>query len=91
MARKETVSFVVHPVLAKQFREATKQYMGKLGLCFSAAMLQFLETEPRVQSEYIKKVFEAELTDEVSAAADAALARQAKRISQHHGDGDKKR
>jgi hypothetical protein len=80
MPRKQAINFSVHPQLATQFREMTKSFYGKLGLCFSAAMLQFLETDPKAQAEFIRRVFEAELNDEVAEAVEAAKAEQTRRI-----------
>jgi hypothetical protein len=91
MARKQTINFLVHPQLAAQFREMTKAYFGKLGLCFSAAMLQFLETDPRQQAEYIKRVFEAELNDEVDEVVQAARTEQARRIKSREKEHKEKR
>jgi hypothetical protein len=90
MARKQTISFVVHPTLGGQFREMTQNYFGKLGLCFSAAMLQFLETDPRVQAEYIKRVFDAELNEEMQTTIEAAKAEQLKRINAREDGGGAK-
>ena len=78
MPRKQTISFLVNPALASRFREMTKAYYGKLGLCFSAAMLQFLESDPKTQADLIQRVFKAELEDEVEELLDTVQARQAR-------------
>jgi hypothetical protein len=65
MARKKLVSFRIHEDLAKAFHETAKPYYGKLGLCFSAAVAMFIQADPRMQEQFIKRVFEAELSDEV--------------------------
>jgi hypothetical protein len=81
MARnKQGVNFSVQRDLAERFREVAKEYYGKLGLCFSAAMLMFLEADPQTQGEYIKKMFDAEVNDEVEGAIAAAKAGQLKKI-----------
>jgi hypothetical protein len=91
MARKQAINFSVHPKLAAQFREMTTAYFGKLGLCFSAALLQFLETDPRQQADYIKRVFEAELNDEVDELVHAARAEQARRVKSRDKEHKDKR
>lgn len=85
---KQSVNFSVQRVLADRFREATKQYYGKLGLCFSAAMLMFLEADPQTQGKYIKRIFEAEVEDEVGATIQAAKEEQMRRIKTRE-DGSK--
>ena len=86
--RKQTISFSIHPALADRFRDATKEYYGKLGLCFSAGMLMFLESDPAAQAKYIKRVFDAELQDEVELLLDAARAEQLKKVKPRE-DGPK--
>lgn len=83
MAAKQKVTFAVHPVLADQFRQMSAHFYGKLSLCFSAALVQFLETAPEAQAAYIQRVFEAELRDEVAALVDAVKAEQARRVGEH--------
>jgi len=81
MARtKQGVNFSVHRELADRFREATREYYGKLGLCFSAALLMFLEADPKVQGDFIKRVFDAEVDDEILAVIEQAKAEQVKKI-----------
>jgi hypothetical protein len=88
MAAKRPVSFRIHPRLEERFRQGTKAYYGKLGTCFSAALLMFLEADPKVQGQYVKRVFEAELDDEIDATVEAAKSEQAKRIkSREQGGG----
>ena len=82
MARsKQGVNFSVQKDLADRFREATRDYYGKLGLCFSASLLMFLEADPKVQSEFIKRVFDAEVSDEMLAVIEQAKAEQLKKIN----------
>ena len=86
--RKQTISFSVHPELADRFREATKEYYGKLGLCFSAGMLMWLEADPEKQAAYLKRVFEAEVNDEMLSIIEQAKGEQLKRIKSRE-DGTK--
>ena len=81
MARdKQPINFSVHRTLAERFRDGAKNYFGKLGLCFSAAMLMFLEADPQTQASYIKKVFDAEVEDEMEATVQAAKEEQLRKI-----------
>lgn len=77
---KQGVNFAVQRELADRFREATREYYGKLGLCFSAALLMFLEADPKTQGEFIKRVFDAEVDDEILAVIEQAKAEQLKKI-----------
>ena len=87
---KQSVNFSVHKELADQFREATREYYGKLGLCFSAAILMLLEADPVKQGEYIKRVFDAEVDDEVTATVLTAKEEQLKRIKHREANADRK-
>ena len=87
---KQGVNFSVNRLLADRFREATKDYYGKLGLCFSAAMLMFLEADPKVQGQYIKRIFEAEVDDEVESTIESAKEAQLKRIRTRGGGSKSK-
>ncbi|HEV7299601.1 MAG TPA: hypothetical protein VGN72_09575 [Tepidisphaeraceae bacterium] len=81
MARtKQSVNFAVQRHLADRFRDSTKEYYGKLGLCFSACMLMWLEADPAVQAEYLKRVFGAEIDEEMAAVIEQAKAEQLRRI-----------
>lgn len=91
MPGKRTISFRIHPQLDERFREATAQYYGKVGICFSAAILMFLEADPKTQGDYLKRVFDAEVNDEVEATIDAARGEQARRIKAREQGGQKKR
>lgn len=84
MPEKQTLSFRVSPVLAVKFREATAAYYGKTGLAFSAALLMFLEAEPEVQAAFMKRVFDAEVNQEVEAIVEAALSEQRKQLKKRH-------
>ena len=89
--RKQTISFSINPVLAERFREATKEYYGKLGLCFSAGMLMFLESDPTTQAQYIRRIFDAELSDEIELLLKAARGEQLKRIRSREDGAKAKR
>lgn len=88
MAQKRTVSFRLHPLLADRFTQLTSAFYGKVGACFAAAILMFLEADPKAQGEYLKRIYEAEINDEVEDAVDAAKAAQLKKIKSRE-DGTK--
>ena len=85
---KQTVSFSTRREMAEAFRKAASEYYGRLGMCFSAALLMFIEADPKTQGDYLKRVFDAEVNDEVNATVEAAKSEQAKRIkSREQGGG----
>ena len=90
MAQKQTVSFRIPPELLEQFQKSAEAFQGKLGACFSAACLQWMETDPEVQASYLTRLYEAELRDEVTVAVDQAKAEQAKRIKHREAIADRK-
>lgn len=65
MAQKETINVNTHPAIAKQFRELAKNYDGRIGMCLSAAMVMFMQADPEAQGDFLKRVFEAQIRDEV--------------------------
>ena len=79
-ATKRNISFRISRILADRFHEAAKNYFGKMGICFSAAVLMWLEADPQTQGQYIKRIFDADVNDEIQAAIDAAKAEQLRRI-----------
>jgi hypothetical protein len=79
-ARKLNINVFVDRALGEAFRHAADHYNGRLGMCFSAAMLMWLETDPDVQAKYLARVFDAELKTGVAAAVMEAKGRQLKRI-----------
>lgn len=82
MARKETINVYTDPAIAKQFRLTAEHYGGRVGMCLSAAMLAFLEMDPKRQGELIQRVFQAQLRDEVESLVEAVKAEQARRIEE---------
>lgn len=83
MART-TLNWNTDARIATEFRAATKQYSGKMGYCLTAAVLMFLEADPRKQSEFIKRAFEAQLKDDVDALLNEI--RETQRQQVNHGD-----
>src|SRR3954471_10912054 len=80
MAQKRTVSFRLHPLIADRFTELTSAFYGKVGACFAAAILMFLEADPKTQGEFLKRIYDAEINDEVEDALATAKAGQLKKI-----------
>ena len=80
MARKDTINVVTHPVIADAFREAAKSYDGRLGMCLSAAMLMFMQADPESQGDFLKRVFEAQIRDEVDTLLEKIRAEQATKV-----------
>lgn len=88
---KQVLNFSIDRHLAEQFRESMQTYHASLSQCYAAAMLMFLEADPETQGQYIKKVFEAELTSDVEAAVIAAKEEQLRRIKAREGASRPKR
>ena len=69
--------------VAKQFRDVARRYDGRIGLCASAALLMFLEADPREQGNYINKVFQLDLSEQVDETLRAVKEEQARRVEEH--------
>jgi hypothetical protein len=78
--KKENINIWVNRRLAEEFRRAAKGYFNRLGMCFGAAMLMFLEADPTTQGQYLKRVFDADVDGEVEQLLEAAKAEQRRRI-----------
>ena len=65
MARRETINVSTHPSIAARFRELAVNYDNRLGMCLTAAMLMFLESDPRDQGDFLRRVFDAQIRNEV--------------------------
>ncbi|HZZ41646.1 MAG TPA: hypothetical protein VFE58_01800 [Tepidisphaeraceae bacterium] len=72
MAEKTKLNAYINTQLADEFRKIARLSYGQIGLCLSAAMLQFLETASEDQVSYIKRVYEAEEEGKVDALIQAA-------------------
>ena len=78
--KKENLNVWVDRRLATAFRDAARGYFNRLGMCFGASMLMFLEADPATQGDYLKRVFQAEIDDEVSELLDSAKTTQRRKI-----------
>lgn len=65
MADRHNINVSTNPQIAAAFREMASHYSNRLGLCLTASMVMFMEADPRVQAEYLTKVLQAELKDEM--------------------------
>ena len=77
---KENINVWVNRRIAQEFRKAAKSYFNRLGMCYGAAMLMFLEANPKTQGEYLKRVFHAEIDGEVEELLKEAAAEQRRRV-----------
>lgn len=91
MARKLKLNAYVDESLAQQFKLMSKRFTGRIGMCLSAAMLQFLETDPQKQAVLLKRVFDAQIRDDMRAAIEAAKKEQVERIKAREQRKRKKR
>jgi Flp pilus assembly protein TadB len=80
MARKLKLNAYVDESLAKQFKLMSKRFTGRIGMCLSAAMLQFMETDPQEQAALLKRVFDAQIQQDMGSAIKAAKEEQMQRI-----------
>ena len=80
---KINVNFAVDPRLAERFREAAKPYLGRLSSCFSAAMAMWLAADPEEQGRWLKRVYEAEVDDQVLQMLEELRAEQMHKVRRH--------
>jgi hypothetical protein len=77
---KAKFNVAVDATIEKRFREIADTYGGQLGRCLAAAMLQFVETDPKMQAELLTRCFQAEIHESMQELIDQAKAEQLKRI-----------
>ena len=66
--------------IEQRFRETADTYEGQLGRCLAAAMLAFIEMDPKQQAELLTRCFQAEIHGSMEALVEQAKAEQVKRI-----------
>lgn len=81
-SKKAKFNVFVDADIERRFRQTADAYGGQLGRCLAAAMLQFIETDPKLQAELITRCFQAELHDAVGDLVEQAKAEQVRRIKQ---------
>lgn len=77
---KAKFNVAVDATIEKRFREIADAYGGQLGRCLAAAMLQFLESDPKVQSDLLTRCFQAEIHESMQDLIEQAKVEQSKRI-----------
>jgi DNA repair exonuclease SbcCD ATPase subunit len=82
MRRSENMNLYVNRQVAKAFREAAHRYDDRIGLCASASFLMFLEADPKVQGEYLNRIFQLDLGDQVEEMLKAVKEEQSRRVAQ---------
>lgn len=80
MPRNVNMNCYVNASLAKQFRDSVRHYDGRIGFCVSAALLMWLESDPKVQGEYLNRVFQLDLGAQVEDMLRAVKEEQVRRI-----------
>ncbi len=93
MGRNLNLNLNISARVARQFREAAKHYDGRIGLCASAALLMWLEADPKTQGAYLSEVFQLDLTDQVDDSLQAVKDEQARKVAErerHEGQGQKR-
>jgi hypothetical protein len=80
MAGKTKFNVAVDSNIEGRFREVADTYGGQLGRCLAAAMLQFLESDPKVQADLLTRCFQAEIHEAMETLVEEAKAEQVKRI-----------
>lgn len=71
---------MVDTAIEKRFREIADTFDGQLGRCLAAAMLGFMELDPKQQADLLTRCFQSEIQCAVEALVDQAKAEQVKRI-----------
>jgi hypothetical protein len=82
VAQKIKFNVAVDESLATAFRKASDHYYGRIGMCLAAAMLKFIELDPKEQTELLRRVFEIETDAEMATAVESAKEEQHRRISE---------
>lgn len=82
---KKKVGIFIHDAVADALDEASGRFAHRKGLCISAAILMFLESEPEVQRRYVERVAIAELDNSVQGLLLEIRAEQARRTGQRPG------
>ena len=66
--------------IEKRFRDIAETYDGQLGRCLAAAMLAFLEMDPKQQADLLTRCFQAEIQGAMETLVEQAKSEQVKRI-----------
>lgn len=77
---KVKFNVAVDESIEEQFRKIADGYGGQLGRCLAAAMLQFIETDPKAQADLLTRCFQSEIHESMEQLVEQAKAEQVKRI-----------
>ena len=80
MPGKTKFNVAVDASIETRFRKIAEAYGGQLGRCLAGAMLQFIETDPKIQAELLTRCFQAEIHESMEELVEQAKAEQVKRI-----------
>jgi hypothetical protein len=80
MSEKAKFNVAVDRHIEKRFREVAEAYGGQLGRCLAAAMLAFIEMDPKQQADLLTRCFQAEIHEAMEELVEAAKTEQVKRI-----------
>lgn len=87
MRRSENMNVYVNRHVAKSFRESAKNFDDRIGMCASAAFLMWLRADPVEQGEFLNRVFQLDLKDQVEDALKIVKEEQARRVQEReHGE-----
>lgn len=84
---KTKFNVAVDSAIEKRFREVADGYHGQIGRCLAAAMLQFLESDPKVQADLLTRCFQAEIHEAMDTLIEQAKAEQVRRIKAREAKG----
>lgn len=84
---KAKFNVAVDENIERRFREIADVYDGQLGRCLAAAMLAFLEMDPKQQAELLTRCFQAEIHGAMERLVEDAKAEQAARIKTREAKG----
>ena len=77
---KTKFNVAVDENIEQRFRETAEVYDGQLGRCLAAAMLGFIEMDPKQQADLLTRCFQAEIQGSMQTLVEQAKAEQVKRI-----------
>lgn len=79
MPKNQNINLFVHLKVAKAFRDLADGFDKGIGVCATAAMMNFLQEDPRIQADWIARVLQLDLTEKAEDALVAIRQEQAKR------------
>jgi hypothetical protein len=80
MGQKVKFNVAVDGEIVERFRQVAEAYDNRLGMCLTAAMLEFIEADPKEQGALLTRCFEAEIHGQVRDLIEQAKSEQTRRI-----------